>query len=364
MSLRIIHAADLHLDTPFDGLTEEKAALRRSEQRALLERIVSETKSRGADLLFLSGDLFDSNMTYAETSESLLAALSGVSAPVFIAPGNHDRYSRRSPYAKLAFPDNVHIFRTPKLESVFLPELRVRVWGAGYNDSSCPPLMRGFHAPEEKGVLQLLVLHAEVGKPDSPYCPVTENELAQSGIHYAALGHIHLASGLRRAGTCFYAWPGCPEGRGFDECGEKGILRIDTDGENCTAEFIPTASRHYEKLRIEPGTDALGAIRTALPEGTARDIYKIILTGESPSAPDITYLRDRLEENFFALTIEDETVPPRDLWRRAGENSLTGKFLDRMQKKLNDAQNEEERHIVMQAVRFGMDALEGREVRL
>ena len=171
--IRIIHAADLHLDSPFESLDAEKASVRRSEQRALLERIAAEVNQRNADLLFLAGDLLDSGSAYAETGEALLAALGKVRVPVFIAPGNHDWYSRRSPYALLPFPDNVHIFRTPRLESVCLPELGAHVWGAGYTSPSCEALLRGFHAPAEKGVTQLLVLHAEPGRAGSPYCPVT-----------------------------------------------------------------------------------------------------------------------------------------------------------------------------------------------
>ena len=362
--IRIIHAADLHLDSPFESLDAEKASVRRSEQRALLERIAAEVNQRNADLLFLAGDLLDSGSAYAETGEALLAALGKVRVPVFIAPGNHDWYSRRSPYALLPFSDNVHIFRTPHLESVFLPELGARVWGAGYTSPSCEALLRGFHAPAEEGVTQLLVLHAEPGRADSPYCPVTEEELSQSGMRYAALGHIHLGSGLRRAGSCFYAWPGCPEGRGFDECGEKGILQIDIDGETVKAGFIPTAVRRYEKLRVEPGADALAAIRAALPKDTADDVYKIILTGESFAAPDLAYLRQALERDFFALTFSDETVPPRDLWRRAGEDSLAGRFLRRMQRRIETAETEEEKKMLLRAVRCGIAALEGWEVRL
>lgn len=362
--IRIIHAADLHLDSPFESLDAEKASVRRSEQRALLERIAAEVNQRNADLLFLAGDLLDSGSAYAETGEALLAALGKVRIPVFIAPGNHDWYSRRSPYALLPFSDNVHIFRTPRLESVCLPELGARVWGAGYTSPSCEALLRGFHAPAEEDVTQLLVLHAEPGRAGSPYCPVTEEELSQSGIRYAALGHIHLGSGLRRAGSCFYAWPGCPEGRGFDECGEKGILQIDIDGETVKAGFIPTAARRYEKLRVEPGADALAAIRAALPKDTADDIYKIILTGESFAAPDLAYLRQTLERDFFALTFSDETVPPRDLWRRAGEDSLAGRFLRRMQRRIETAETEEEKKMLLRAVRCGIAALEGWEVRL
>ena len=235
---------------------------------------------------------------------------------------------------------------------------------AGKTAGACEALLRGFHAPAEEGVTQLLVLHAEPGRAGSPYCPVTEEELSQSGMRYAALGHIHLGSGLRRAGSCFYAWPGCPEGRGFDECGEKGILQLDIDGETVKAGFIPTAARRYEKLRVEPGADALAAIRAALPKDTADDVYKIILTGESFAAPDLAYLRQALERDFFALTFSDETVPPRDLWRRAGEDSLAGRFLRRMQRRIEASQTEEEKKLLLRAVRCGIAALEGWEVRL
>ena len=101
-----------------------------------------------------------------------------------------------------------------------------------------------------------------------------------------------------------------------------------------------------------------------LPKDTADDVYKIILTGESFAAPDLAYLRQALERDFFALTFSDETVPPRDLWRRAGEDSLAGRFLRRMQRRIEAAQTEEEKKLLLRAVRCGIAVLEGWEVRL
>ena len=141
-------------------------------------------------------------------------------------------------------------------------------------------------------------------------------------------------------------------------------MQIDIDGETVKAGFIPTAARRYEKLHVEPGADALAAIRAALPKDTADDVYKIILTGESFAAPDLAYLRQALERDFFALTFSDETVPPRDLWRRAGEDSLAGRFLRRMQRRIETAETEEEKKMLLRAVRCGIAALEGWEVRL
>ena len=359
MSIRILHAADLHLDSPFEGLSGEKAALRRSEQRRLVQSIADTAQSRGAQLLLLSGDILDSENTYAETGETLLSALSGLSIPIFIAPGNHDWVSRRSPYSRLRFPENVHIFRTPVLECVPVPSLGVRVWGAGYTSRSCPPLLRGFSVGDKESWQDVLVLHAEVGRSDSPYCPVTEQELAASGLDYAALGHIHTYSGLRTAGQCHYAWPGCPEGRGFDECGKKGILQVDLYPHGCRGEFIPMDGREYRVLSVRAGENALTSIQQSLPEDTKKHIYRITLTGECISAPDLAYLREALEERFFSLTLQDETVPRRDIWERASEDSLTGAFLRGMRDRLHAAENEEQRALIYEAVRLGMAAWKG-----
>lgn len=365
MSVRIIHGADFHLDSPFDGLGGDKAALRRSEQRRLLERLGEETVRRRADLMLLAGDLLDGMSVYPETGEMLLSMLRQVKIPVFIAPGNHDWYSRRSVYARLRLPENVHIFTAPRLEGVPLPTLGVTVWGAGYTSNSCPPLLCGFHvektAPRD---LALLVLHAEVGRKDSPYCPVTEDELRASGFAYAALGHIHIGSGLRRAGACRYAWPGCMAGRGFDECGPKGVLQVDVSPEECRAEFVPMGGREYRKLTLEAGEDALSAILEAIPGDAARHIYKIILTGESVAPPDLRYLRETLRDKFFHLSLVDETVPARDIWEQTSEDTLTGAFLRRMRARLNAAADEQERALILDAVRLGLSSLEGREVQL
>ena len=364
MSVRFLHGADFHLDSPFDGLSGEKAALRRREQRQLLERLGEQVRKWDAQLLFLSGDLLVSTNAFGETGDMLRTVLAGLGIPVFIAPGNHDWYRRTSPYARLAFSENVHIFTRPHLEPVGLRELGVRVWGAGYTDNTCPPLLRGFQAEKQPGILDILVLHGEVGRPRSPYCPMGEEELAASGMDYAALGHVHTFSGLRRAGNCYYAWPGCPEGRGFDECGEKGIIRGELTGESCRAEFVPLGGRRYQRLEVRVGEDPLESVLAALPEDTRRDIYRITLTGECAAAPDVMGIQSALEGRFFHLTVRDGTEPQRDLWARREEDGLRGQFLRRMYRRLEQARDEEERRTVILAVRAGLAAMEGREDRL
>ena len=88
--LRIVHGADFHLDAPFAALPPEKAVQRRGEQRQLLHRLATLVNRSQADLVFLSGDLFDGGELYGETLDALVQALSAMNAQVFLAPGNHD----------------------------------------------------------------------------------------------------------------------------------------------------------------------------------------------------------------------------------------------------------------------------------
>ena len=134
--IRILHAADLHLDSPFEGLPEEKAALRRAEQRELLRELAQLRAESGAQLVLLPGDIFDSSGGWAGTEDQLRLALAEMEAPVFISPGNHDFYIPGGRWDRLRPPANVHVFTSSRPEAVVLPELGARVWGAAFSDST------------------------------------------------------------------------------------------------------------------------------------------------------------------------------------------------------------------------------------
>lgn len=361
MSIRFLHAADLHLDSPFEGLRAAQAAVRRSEQRALLQRMAELVQGEGLQLALLPGDLFDSALSFAETGEALSGCLRDMGVPVFIAPGNHDWYSAHSPYARLRLPERVHVFTKNKIEAVTVPELGVRVYGAAYLGPESPPLLGGFRAETSEGLLNLLCLHGEVTKQESPYAPIREEELAASGLHYAALGHIHKASGLKKAGGTWYAWPGCPEGRGFDECGEKLVYIVELSETECHVQPVSLALRRYEQLRVNvTGSEPLLAIHSQLPDETARDVYRIVLEGEVETPPDLRRLQANLGELFYSLQLRDETRLRRNVWERAGEDSLRGLFLKKLHTQAETA-DPAQRQRIEQAARWGLAALDRRE---
>lgn len=360
--LKILHGADFHLDSPFSALPPEQAAQRRREQRELLDRFAQLARDRNADLILLAGDLFDSVKTYYETTRALARALGQIPAPVFIAPGNHDWYGSRSPYASIRWPDNVHIFRSASVERVELPGLNCVIYGAAFTAPiQETSLLAGFQPAEDAGLLRLMVLHGDVDAPGA-YNSMPQEQLAASGMDYIALGHVHTASGLRQAGGTFYACPGCPEGRGFDELDEKGALWVTAQKGLVEAEFLPLARRQYHILDVDVTDKAPAqALAEVLPRLDPGHIYRLRLTGEAELGavrPDA--LAAQAEGCCYSVSLQDHTTVRRDLWARKGEDSLTGLFLTELERRMESA-DEAERQVLTRAVRFGMAALEGGE---
>ena len=360
--IKILHSADLHLDSPFEGLPSGKASMRRTEQRELLLRMAELAQQEAVDLVLLAGDLLDSDNTYYETGTGLARALSLIPAPVFIAPGNHDYYSFKSPYAKLKLPDNVYVFHSAEMECVRMEQFGVQVFGAAFMEKRSGPMLRGFTGDREDGLLNVMCLHGEVGAKDSPYDPITEEDIAQSGMDYIALGHIHKAGGLRKAGNTWYSWPGCPEGRGFDETGEKTVSIVTLSAEGCSIETRSIALRHYETMRVDiTGTEPMLAIHTSLPDETIRDIYRITLCGETDVSPDMARIYDSLDELFFELQLRDETRMRAGLWEHAGDDTLRGLFLKKLKERFDAARDDSGRRMAEQAARWGLAALDNME---
>lgn len=129
--VRVVHAGDFHLDSAFGALTPEQARQRRMESRRTPERLVEWANDHGADLLLLSGDLFDSDSPYGDTAPLLAQALGCFRGQAVIAPGNHDPLTPDGPYARTRWSDNVHIFTEDRMQTITFPDLNCAVHGAG-----------------------------------------------------------------------------------------------------------------------------------------------------------------------------------------------------------------------------------------
>lgn len=361
--VKIFHAADFHLDSPFLGLTPEQARQRRREARDSVLRLANFANAEQVDLVLLAGDLFDGGEIYKETAEVLAAALENIRAKVFIAPGNHDYWDPQGPYGLVDWPKNVHIFKRKQIEAVELPELDCVVYGAAFTEPECSEnLLGGFRAPQD-GRLHIMVLHGDVDGARR-YDPIPRGEIAESGLDYLALGHVHAFSKIQKLWSTTWAYPGCPEGRGFDECGPHGVIVGEVDKARCDLRFVSFGRRKYEILSVDvTGREPLSALEEMLPqESTASDIYRIVFTGETDErGVDLRAVRDAVEERFYHLELRDETRMTEDLWRRAEEDSLRGLFLKNLLRCRAAAETEAERRRIDQAARFGLAALDKRD---
>ena len=357
--VKILHAADFHLDSAFTALSEDRARQRRRESRQLVRRMVDYANDHGVELMLLAGDLFDGERVYTETLEEVAAALGRFHGQVLIAPGNHDYYAMRSPYARTLWPENVHVFKEKSWEKVEFPQYGCSVWGAAFTAPEMEALTEKLLCDGE-GV-QLLVFHGDVGTVSSRYRAVSPQWLAGSAAHYAALGHVHEYRGIQRAGSTDYAYCGCPEGRGFDELGEKGFLVGGVDEQGAHLQFVPFAGREYHILPVDVADrEILPALRDAL-QGRETDICRVILQGETETKPDTAALEEELAGLAWQLEVRDETRLQQDIWQGWQEDTLRGLFLRQLRSEYETA-DQERRAVIEQAVRYGLAAMENREL--
>lgn len=353
--MRSLHAADFHLDHPFAALPPEKAALRRREGRELLHRLAQLAREEQVDLVLLAGDLFDGREVYRETLTTLKQTLASIPARVLIAPGNHDPFTRQSPYYTTQWPENTIIFDREQITDQVFPDLNCVVHGTAFRgENAVADLWKGFRAFDD-GMIHIGLSHGDLGQSRSPYHPIGMDSVERSGLHYLALGHIHAPSGLQKAGKTVWAYPGCPEGHSFDELGERGCLLISIENGEVTGSSRPLAKRHYweKEVLLTDNASALEAAERVLDTCSPEDCIKLILTGERETPPDPRRIEEALSHRVFALRCKDHTRPRSGLWDRMGEDTLTGLFLRIMREKVDAGEAQAEL-----AVRFGLAALE------
>lgn len=350
MGLKILHTADWHMDTPFTSFSEEQRTYLRREQLKIPGKIAEICRRENCDLVLLAGDVFDGTPS-REAIDAVRQALDDCAVPVFVTPGNHDYCEAGSPWREESWPGNVTVFRGA-LESVVVPELDCRVYGAGYHSMDCGPLLEGFHAQGTEKY-QIAVLHGDPVTANSPYCPITMGQVRDSGLHYLALGHIHKA-GKFQAGATLCAWPGCPMGRGWDETGERGICIVSLE-ETAQLRFIPLDAPRFYEVEADLSEDPENTLDGILPAAGSGDFFRLTLTGQTDADPE--EIRQRCAA-FPNLILRDRTQPKENLWEDVGSDTFRGVYF-RMLK----ARAQEDPRALL-AAEISRKILAGREVKL
>ena len=350
--MKILHSADWHLDSPLLGNGDALGQCLLSVPGKLAELV----QRHRCDLVLLSGDLFDGQPT-GETMKTVKTALAQMGVPVFIAPGNHD-HCGAVPWLTEVFPNNVHIFTRPVMEAVTVEALDLTVYGAGYAAMDCPGLLQDFGA-KDTGRYHVGVLHGDPMVLHSPYCPITGEQVRQSGLDYLALGHIH-RRGSFRVGKTTCAWPGCPMGRGFDEQGQKGVYLVTLDA-GVQVDFIPLDMPRFHELTVDVTGDPVAALEAVLPAAGSADYFRVNLTGEGDGL-ELAALQGAFSR-FPNLVFRDQTTPGLDVWAGAGEDTLEGVYF-RLLRDAMEGQDERAQRLIRDAASISRKLMNGQEVVL
>lgn len=368
--MKIIHCADLHLDSRLTAnLSKEQARERRMELLKTFERMVDYASRHEVKAVIIAGDLFDTKNVSATARNSVIGKITGnPGIDFYYLKGNHDADSFLN--ALPVIPDNLKMFEHSWRSYVANPQQggAIVITGVELSEDNADTVCHSLVLDNSK--FNIVVLHGQ----DSRYGMKNKTEvinlraLQNKGIDYLALGHVHTYKKEALDKRGIYCYCGCLEGRGFDETGECGfvLLDIDDSGKYCESEFVPFAGRNLYKLDI----DITGCMTSKeITEKTERELdeagyagkslVKIVLNGrvDVECEKNLDYLKKQLENRFYFLKIYDETKLAVDYHAFALDESLKGEFV-----RIVNAADGLDDDTKAEIIHCGIQALAGEEI--
>lgn len=257
--VKFIHAADLHLDSPFKGLTDlSEDVLQQIKHSTFksLETIVSLAIEESVDFVLFSGDIYDledrsikAQLMFQKQMERLHAA--AISACVI--HGNHDFIEKNADHLSLG--ENVKVF-SETVETHYITtknDKRVAVSGFSYDKKWIEQrVIQSYPLRDKTCDYHIGMLHgfAEGDQSDhARYAPFSIGELREKNYDYWALGHIHARQKLTDNPPVYYS--GNTQGRHRNETGEKGVLLVEFSSQERKVSFIPTAPIIWDTIRLD-----------------------------------------------------------------------------------------------------------------
>ena len=357
--IRFVHAADLHLDSPFVGI---KAVAPDNVARALhdatftaYENIIKLCIDERVDALLIAGDVYDS------ADRSLRAQLKFVDGlkrldeagiRSFVCHGNHDPLDGWE--AKLDYPPSCTRFLA-EFEAVPVFEddpQRAVVHGISYPRRDVTENLTRRLGVVEPRPFSIGLMHANVGgNPNhDDYAPCSLEDLKESGIDYWALGHVHTREVLtEKSPTVVY--PGNSQGRHPNEPGARGVYLVEVDDDGTVnLDFRAMDTVRWERpvldiSLMETEQDLHNGLHqimeTTLAEADGRSVVlRITLVGRGglhSALRQPNFVQDLIDDistewahrSPFAWCerIEDETAPPFNREERVGGSDFLSEVL-------------------------------------
>ena len=351
--MKFIHCADIHLGSKMEAkLPKEKVQERRKEVADTFKRMVEFAKQESVTAILLSGDVFDTDRPFKKDKDLFYDVIKGAKEIDFLyLRGNHDgeeSYEEELP--------NLKLFSEKWTQYAYGNVCVSGIELSGNNASSLYNTLQ-----LEKSAVNLVMMHGQ----ESSAVGVNEiciKKLADKNIDYLALGHIHSYAEKKLDNRGRYAYSGCLEGRGFDDCGEKGFVLLEIEKE-VKSSFVPFAQRTIYECKVDlTGTESAELAMEKVSKQVKFDkkhLYRVELKGE------ISYDNDGLDErvkNYFEsqcyfLDVKDTTLKKINAEEYAYDVSLRGEFVRSVME--NSEYTDEEKSKI---IAVGLKALLGREV--
>ena len=362
--MKIIHCADLHLDSPLTSvLGKAKASERKNELLYAFTGMVSYAVQNSVKAVLIAGDMFDVKNISRKTKNVVLDALkANPDINFYYLKGNHDKNNFLEGEENV--PENLRMFGK---EWSSYDEGNVCISAAELDQDNSGGIYSGLVLDPDR--FNIVMLHGqEAASKSGREITIEINKLKNKGIDYLALGHVHeyKREPLDGRGICCYS--GCLEGRGFDECGLHGFVLLDIDEETgkFTDEFIPFAKRSIYEVTadvsgLETSLQMADAAAAALREAgcSSEDMVKIVLAGavSADAEKDAGLIESFFKDKYYLVRLEDKTSVRVNEKDYMYDESLKGEFVRLV---MADSElSEEEKGTV---ISYGLKALAGEEI--
>ena len=351
--MKILHTSDLHIGSPLTSrLSQDKVRERKSELIASFEKMIEEAVYQKARAFIIAGDLFDSERITKSVAERVLAAMARYPYLDFLyLSGNHEKSALIN--CGLSLPANLKIFSD---EWTYFDYGEVVIAG---RSELCSDMFTTLDLNFEK--TNIVVLHGVLADSKSSDEIIGKRELDRKHIDYLALGHYHSYSKHEIGDTGIAVYAGTPEGRGFDEIGEKGFVMIDADRKRVTHTFVPFAKRTLRIIDVDltdltSRADINSRADSLLSRIPHSDLVRVRLCGKrSPELfADEDAIKSRWQNAFYHFEIKDESsirISPEDY---KYDRSLKGEFIRLVMSKSDIPDAEKDK-----IIRTGLAALMG-----
>lgn len=365
--MKILHCADLHLDSPMRAnLDVAKSKERRLELLDTFSRMVSYAKREGVNAILIAGDLFDSSNVSRTAMNAFLRQIdSHADIDFYYLRGNHDALC--FPVLE-GLPKNLKLFDDEWTEYVLAENdsMRIVLSGVEFNGLNEATIYDSLSLKADD--YNILMLHGQTSEHNmgdkTEYINV--RRLNNRGVDYLALGHVHSYAREEIDNRGIYCFPGCLEGRGFDECGPHGFVLVDINEE--TGEwhdcFVPFAKRSLYEVYVDVSGCMSSEEMSERTKMVLEDcdysqdsLIKVILTGKLDvnCEKNTDYILHSIS-NYYYVKLCDNTKMEVDFRMYAFDESLKGEFIRNVL--ASDFTDEEKGEII----HYGLMALNGEDL--